>query len=164
MAEFETGSTELFKFVNFFHHGDSIQFWSDDSINRLRHIKKVLTNVSSFEMISPTAVHLMKELVGDSTSYLSVITYHDILINKKLEVLAMVEVLKSESVTSNEIKAMFELDTSDAVFRAFHDRIDDKCKEALDACYGQFSELRTPILTQVNYSFTYMFDFYKTLS
>mgnify|MGYP001474308755 CR=1 FL=1 len=53
----------------------------------------------------------------------------------------------------NEIKAMFELDTSDAVFKAFHDRIDNKCKDAIDACYGKFSELSTPILTQVNYSF-----------
>ena len=114
-------------------------------------------------MISPTAVQLMKKIVGDSTSYLQVITYHDMLINKR-EALAMIEVLKSESVTSNGLKAMFELDTSDAVFRAFHDRIDDKCKEALDACYGRFSELSTPILTEVNSSFTYMFDSYKTLS
>ena len=46
---------------------------------------------------------------------------------------------------------MFELDSNDPAFSAFHDFVDDICKGALDSCYGRFAELTTPIITQVCY-------------
>ena len=116
-------------------------------------------NVSAFDMISPTAKQLMMELVGDRTAFLQVITYHDFIINKR-EAEAMIKVLKEESVTTKGLRLMFELDSDDADFCAFHDLVDDMCKDSLDACYGRFAELTTPIISQTQ--ITIMVNEFKT--
>uniref|UniRef100_A0A7S3Q243 Uncharacterized protein n=1 Tax=Chaetoceros debilis TaxID=122233 RepID=A0A7S3Q243_9STRA len=126
--------TQLFKFFNFMDHGDSMQFWYAGGINRLGHLKRVLTNVSAFDRISLTAVKLLKELVGDPAYSLHVSNSHDALI-KSREADEMIKVLKDESLSSRGLKALFELEATDDDFVSFHDsRIDATCKNALDNC------------------------------
>ena len=153
IGEFETDKrmvpTQLFKFFNFMDHGDSIQFWHAGGINRLGHLKKVLTNVSAFDRISPTAVELLKELVGDPVYSLHVSNCHDAQI-KSREAEEMIKVLKDESLSSRGLKALFELETTDDDFVSFHDSVNATCKNALDNCYGTFAELTTPILSAVS--------------
>ena len=153
IGEFESDKriapTQLFKFFNFMDHGDSMQFWHAGGINRLGHLKKVLTNVSAFDRISPTAVELLKELVGDPVYSLHVTNSHDAQI-KSRKADEMIKVLKDESLSSRGLKALFELETTDDDFISFHDSVNDTCKNALDNCYGTFAELTTPILSAVS--------------
>ena len=153
IGEFESDKrmvpTQLFKFFNFMDHGDSIQFWHAGGINRLGQLKRVLTNVSADHRISPTAVELLKELVGDPVYSLHVSNCHDAQI-KSREADLMYKVLKDESLSSRGLKALFELETTDDDFISFHDSVNDTCKNALDNCYGTFAELTTPILSAVS--------------
>ena len=62
----------------------------------------------------------------------------------------MIKVLKDESLSSQGLKALFKLETTDDDFVSFHDEVNATCKNALDNCYGTFAELTTPILSAVS--------------
>ena len=64
VGEFESDKriepSRLFKFFSLLDHGDSMQLWQLGGINHLPHLKKVITNVSAFDRISPTTVELLQ--------------------------------------------------------------------------------------------------------
>jgi hypothetical protein len=122
---------------------------------RVAQIRKVITNVKDSKRIGPTASRLLDEVYGDSEQYLSVLHIHDTKLKSTLRS-AEDKVIKEAVLSTNRVKQALTLDNNDAAFLKVRAEVDKVMSSSVQEIYGQFSELTTPILTQVSNLFFYM--------
>ena len=116
---------------------------------KLPLMRIVLSSVRDVMCIGPTAATMLDEVHGDPLQYCSIANHHDLYFgNKRREVEALG--LKDAGISTRAIVDAFTLTNDDEAFVEVRTEVDRVMSEAVFATYGQFTELMTPILTQVN--------------
>ena len=116
--------------------------------SRVPHIRKVINNVTDTTRIGPTASRLLDEVFGDKELSLSVLYNHDAKLKTSLRA-AEDKVVKDAEISTKRIIQTFTLEYNDPSFARVRCEVDKVMSESVMSIYGDFSELTTPILTQV---------------
>ena len=106
--------------------------------------------VTDTKRIRPTACRLSDENFGDPQQYLSVLHGHDAKLKMNLRAAEDRATKEADLSTSWVIKA-FTLRNDDTVFVKVKSEVDKVMATSVEGVYGEFTELKTPILTQVKY-------------
>ena len=116
--------------------------------SRVPHIRKVINNITDTTRTGPTASQLLDEVFGDKELSLSVLYNHDSKLKTSLRA-AEDKVVKDADISTNRIIQTFTLEYNDPSFARVRCEVDKVMSESVMSIYGDFSELTTPILTQV---------------
>ena len=100
----------------------------------------------------------MEETFGDSELYISTLHHHDTYLKRNLRA-AEDKAMKEADLSTARVIKTFTLSHNDPSFVKVRTEIDKVMATSVVAIYGDFSELTTPILTQVSQTF-YSFIFY----
>ena len=146
--ELLNGHQQLITFHDVMTNFNSLPLYSCNLPSHIPQIKKVLSNIRDIKRIGPAASHLLDESYGDSEKYISVLNGHDSKLNTTLRAAEDKAMEEANLLTSWVIKS-FTLSNNDAAFVKVRAKIDSVMVTSVEEVYGKFSELTTPILTQV---------------
>jgi hypothetical protein len=139
---------QLITFDNFISNHSSMLLYSRSLPSRVSHNRKVINNVADTKRIGPTASRLLDEVFGDKEQSTSVLHIHDTKLKTNLRA-AEDKVMKQSDISTKRIIQTFTLENNNAAFIKVRDEVDKVMSESVLSIYGNFSELTTPILTQV---------------
>ena len=127
---------------------NSLLIYSCSLPSRIPQIKKVLSNIKDIKRIGPSAACLLDESYGDPEKYISVLTGHDSKLKTNFWA-AEDTAMKEADLLTNRVIKVFTLNNNDTAFIKVRAEIDKVLATSVEEIYGEFSELTTPILTQV---------------
>ena len=89
----------------------------------------------------------LDEVSGDATATWSICREYDLLVYKDEHAHAQQE-YRSGNLSTERIQHHFALAKNDPQFEAFHNLVEEACESTVHDCYGMFTPLTLPILTE----------------
>ena len=146
--ELSNGHHQLVTFHDFMTNHDSFMIFSHDLDSQIPQIKNVLSNVTYTKRIRPTACRLLDENFGDPQQYLCVLHGHNAKLKPDLRA-AEDNAMKDADLSTSRVIKVFTLNNNDSAFVRVKSEVDKVMATSVEGVYGEFTELPTPILTQV---------------
>ena len=150
VCKFANNHRFLIKFQSMLDYPKDALFFMRNVPTRLPQLKKIINSIKDVTRIGPTALRMLDETFGDGFQYLQILNTHDGHLASKQREAAEVA-FASAGLSSKRIIQAFTLDNADAAFVNVRNEVESVMSESVFSVYGQFSELTTPILTQVSH-------------
>ena len=150
VCKFANNHRFLIKFQSMLDYPKDALFFMRNVPTRLPQLKKIINSIKDVTRIGPTALRMLDETFGDGFQYLQILNTHDGHLASKQREAAEVA-FASAGLSSKRIIQAFTLDNADAAFVNVRNEVESVMSESVFCVYGQFSELTTPILTQVSH-------------
>ena len=139
--------SHLFKFSDIIEQSESLLFYSDKPIERMKQVKRVMRSHDDISRIGGVAARLMDEYFGDTTGFIQVSDFYSYLL-KEHDDNEQIKAYKNAPISTERMTKYLELADKHPAFIEFRTALDDSIKKEVDNLYGKFSEFTTPLLSQ----------------
>ena len=144
----ENGYKQLITFDHILHGDNLLIVYGKDLPPRDASIRTVLKHVTDATRTGPTASRLIHEVFGDKAMSLTVLHYHDSMLKNNLRAKEDL-IMRDTGISTNRIIQTFTLENNNAAFVKVRDEVDRVISHSVFDIYGNFSELTSPILSEV---------------
>jgi len=144
--ELSTGHKKDLLFSDFLQHPLQLQLWVLNQTTNFESIRWKLRNMSNDTSRAGVVKRLLDEAYGDSTLTQDIIFKYTSIVGER-EGETRENVLSTAALSTRKIKNHYSLPSSSPAFVSFRERVNTKCREAIEATYGKFNTITSPLLS-----------------
>ena len=144
--ELSTGHKKDLLFTDFLQHQLQLQLWISNHTTNFESICWKLRNMSNDTSPAAVVKRLLDEAYGDATLTQDIIFKYTSIVGER-EGETRENVLSTAKLSTRKIKNHYSLPSSSPAFVTFRERVNTKCREAVESTYGKFNTITSPLLS-----------------